>query len=58
MTMPGHASEPSNLADMVLLDDAGEVVATVVQGRVVYLREAERLRFNGGDHDPDGPGSF
>jgi N-acetylglucosamine-6-phosphate deacetylase len=46
------------LADLVLLDDAGEVVATVVQGRVVYLRDRERLRANGGDHDPDGPGSF
>jgi imidazolonepropionase-like amidohydrolase len=46
------------LADLVLLDDDGEVVATVVQGRVVYLREAERLRANCGDHDPDGPGSL
>jgi N-acetylglucosamine-6-phosphate deacetylase len=46
------------LADLVLLDDDGEVVATVVQGRVVYLREAERLCANRGDHDPDGPGSL
>jgi N-acetylglucosamine-6-phosphate deacetylase len=49
---------PGYLADLVLLDDGGEVMATIVQGRVVYLREAERLRANGGDHDPDGPGSF
>jgi len=50
--------EEAYLADLTLLDDAGEVVATVVQGRVVYLRDAERLRANGGDHDPDGPGSL
>lgn len=46
------------IADLVLLDGAGEVVATVIQGRVAYLREAERLRCNRGDHDPDGPGVF
>lgn len=50
--------EEGYLADLTLLDDAGEVVATVVQGRVVYLRDAERLDANGGDHDPDGPGSL
>lgn len=49
---------PGYLADVALLDEAGEVVATVVQGRVVYLREAERLCGNGGKHDPDGPGSL
>jgi N-acetylglucosamine-6-phosphate deacetylase len=46
------------LADLVLLDEAGEVAATVNQGRVVYLRDAGRLRSNRGDHDPDGPGSL
>jgi N-acetylglucosamine-6-phosphate deacetylase len=46
------------LADLVLLDETGEVAATVVQGRVVYLRDAGRLRANGGDHNPDGPGSL
>jgi N-acetylglucosamine-6-phosphate deacetylase len=46
------------VADVTLLDSAGEVVATVVGGRVVYLRERERLRADGGDHDPDGPGSL
>jgi N-acetylglucosamine-6-phosphate deacetylase len=50
--------EPGYRADLVLLDDGGEVVATVVQGRVVYLREGERLRAHGGDHDPDGPGAL
>jgi N-acetylglucosamine-6-phosphate deacetylase len=50
--------EAGYLADVVLVDEAGDVVATVVQGRVVYLRDPERLRANGGDHDPDGPGSF
>lgn len=54
--------EAGYTADVVLLDAAGEVVATVVAGRVVYLRERERLRTNlranGGDHDPDGPGSL
>jgi N-acetylglucosamine-6-phosphate deacetylase len=49
---------PGYLADVVLLDEAGEVMATVVQGKVVYLREAERLRGNGGEHDPDGSGSL
>lgn len=46
------------VADLVLLDPLGEVVATVIQGRVAYLRDAERLRGNRGDHDPDGPGVF
>jgi N-acetylglucosamine-6-phosphate deacetylase len=46
------------VADLVLLDADGEVVATVVQGRVVYLREQERLRAHSGDHDADGPGSL
>lgn len=46
------------LADLTLLDAAGEVVATVVQGRVVYLRDRERLCSDRGDHDPDGPGSL
>ena len=50
--------EASYGADVTLLDDGGEVVATVVQGRVVYLRDAERLRAHGGNHDPDGPGSL
>jgi N-acetylglucosamine-6-phosphate deacetylase len=50
--------EAGYVADMTLLDEAGEVVATVVLGRVVYLRDAERLRANSGDHDPDGPGSL
>ncbi len=50
--------EVGYLADVVLLDDGGEVVATVVQGRVVYLRDLERLHANGGDHDPDGPGAL
>ncbi len=49
--------DPGYVADVTLLDAAGEVVATVVQGRVVYLRERERLSAHGGDHDPDGPGS-
>ena len=49
---------PNYLADVVLLDDAGEVAATVIQGRVVYLREPERLCANGGNHEPDGPGSL
>jgi N-acetylglucosamine-6-phosphate deacetylase len=44
-------------ADLVLLDGAGEVVATVIEGRVVYLREAARL-YNRGHHDPDGPGGL
>ena len=50
--------EAGYVADVVLLDAAGEVAATVVQGRVVYLRERERLRADSGDHDPDGPGSL
>jgi N-acetylglucosamine-6-phosphate deacetylase len=50
--------EVGYLADLVLLDEGGEVAATVVQGRVVYLRDGERLTANRGDHDPDGPGSF
>ena len=50
--------EAGYLADVTLLDDAGEVMATVVQGRVVYLRDGERLAAHGGDHDPDGPGSL
>jgi N-acetylglucosamine-6-phosphate deacetylase len=50
--------EAGYMADLALLDEAGEVAATVVQGRVVYLREMERLRANSGDHDPDGPGSL
>jgi N-acetylglucosamine-6-phosphate deacetylase len=50
--------EAGYVADVVLLDAAGEVAATVVQGRVVYLRERERLRADGGNHDPDGPGSL
>ena len=54
--------EAGYLADLTLLDENGEVAATVVQGRVVYLREAERLRANGSvnsrDHNPDGPGSL
>jgi N-acetylglucosamine-6-phosphate deacetylase len=50
--------QPGYLADLTLLDESGEVVATVVQGRVVYVRDAERLRARGGDHDTDGPGSL
>ena len=50
--------QPGYLADFVLLDELGAVVATVVQGRVVYVRDAERLRADGGDHDADGPGSL
>lgn len=50
--------EAGYVADVTLLDDGGEVVATVVSGRVVYLRDADRLRINGGDHEPDGPGSL
>jgi N-acetylglucosamine-6-phosphate deacetylase len=46
------------VADVTLLDDAGDVVATVVQGRIVYLRDRERLRAHRGDHDPDGPGDL
>jgi N-acetylglucosamine-6-phosphate deacetylase len=56
---PGRGKlEAGYLADVTLLDDGGEVVATVVQGRVVYLRDAERLRAHRGDHDADGPGSL
>jgi len=50
--------ESGYLADVTLLDDAGDVVATVIAGRVVYLRDRERLRANSGDHDADGPGSL
>ena len=50
--------EAGYVADVTLLDDAGDVVATVVRGRVVYLRDAARLRAHGGDHNPDGPGSL
>jgi N-acetylglucosamine-6-phosphate deacetylase len=50
--------ESGYLADVTLLDEAGDVVATVIAGRVVYLRDKERLRANGGDHDADGPGSL
>lgn len=49
---------PGKRADLVLLDGSDEVMATVIGGRVVYLREAERLRGNRGEHDPDGPGSL
>lgn len=35
--------QPGYQADVVLLDPALQVVATVVAGRVVYLRDAERL---------------
>jgi N-acetylglucosamine-6-phosphate deacetylase len=37
---------PGHCADLVLLDPQLAVVATVVGGRVVYLREPERLRRN------------
>ena len=49
---------PGQIADVVLVEDTGAVVATVVQGRVVYLRDAGRLRSDSGDHQPDGPGSL
>ena len=49
---------PGVPADLVLLDDALTVVATVVGGSVVYLRDAERLGGDCGDQDPDGPGSL
>jgi N-acetylglucosamine-6-phosphate deacetylase len=44
---------PGYRADLVLLDAALEVVATVVGGQVVYLRDAGRLR---GDRRHDHPG--
>lgn len=34
---------PGYWADLVLLDDALQVVATIVAGRIVYLRDPERL---------------
>lgn len=37
------STAPGYRADLVLLDDALDVVATVVGGRVVYLRDPERL---------------
>lgn len=40
------------LADLVILDMALHVVATVVAGRVVYLRDGERLRGDGRDDHP------
>ena len=49
---------PGSHADLVLLDSALTVVATVVGGRVVYLRDVERLDGDGRDHDPDGPDSL
>lgn len=49
---------PGKRADLVLVDETGEVAATVIGGRVVYLREPERLRGNRSEHDPDGPGSL
>lgn len=59
---------PGKRADLVLVEErsegetgaegCAEVVATVIGGRVVYLRDAERLRGNRGEHDPDGPGSL
>lgn len=38
------AIAPGYLADLVLLDEALEVVATLVDGQVVYLRDAWRLQ--------------
>ncbi len=49
-------SAPGARGDLVLLDAALTVVATVVGGRVVYLRDADRLGGDRGDQDPDGPG--
>ena len=49
---------PGALADLVLLDDALAVVATVVGGRVVYLADADRLGGYRSDQDPDGPGGL
>jgi N-acetylglucosamine-6-phosphate deacetylase len=37
---------PGAVADLVLLDEGLNVVATVVDGRVVYLRDTERLILN------------
>jgi N-acetylglucosamine-6-phosphate deacetylase len=37
------AVAPGYEADLVLLDDALSVVATLVAGEVVYLRDPERL---------------
>ncbi|MCC6166401.1 MAG: N-acetylglucosamine-6-phosphate deacetylase [Caldilineaceae bacterium] len=41
-----------SVADLVVLDTALQVVATVVAGRVVYLRDGERLRGDGRDDHP------
>jgi N-acetylglucosamine-6-phosphate deacetylase len=43
---------PGYRADLVLLDTGLAVVATVVGGRVVYLRDPERLRGDMGDDHP------
>lgn len=46
-------------ADLVALDAATlEVVATIIGGRVVYLRDPARLRDDRGLHNPDGPGAL
>lgn len=49
---------PGARGDLVLLDAALTVVATVVGGRVVYLRDNDRLGGDRSDQDPDGPGGF
>ncbi len=58
LDLPRGRLAPGAAADVVLLDELGEVVATVVAGRVVYLRDPARLGGDRRHHDPDGPGSL
>lgn len=44
--------EEGCIADLVLVDADLGIVATVVAGRVVYLRDADRLAGDGGDDHP------
>jgi N-acetylglucosamine-6-phosphate deacetylase len=44
------------LADLILLDEALDIVATVVGGQVVYLRDPDRLHGHGRDDHPCGAG--
>jgi len=50
------ALAPGARGDVTVLDAQGEVMATVVGGRVAYLRDAERLRGDYGVDDAPGPG--
>lgn len=50
------AIAPGARGDLTVLDAAGEVIATVVDGRVAFVREAERLRGDFGDDHALGPG--